>query len=357
MGKQLGFDFEAKEQAADAEFEMPRAGFTYSGIYAIINIHNGKQYVGSAVDLWKRWRLHRNQLDAGIHHSRILQRAWNKYGSKSFSFRVIEKVENKECLLEREQYWLDTLRTADPSNGYNISPTAHSTLGVKRSKEFIRNMVLKRNGRRRSEEMKKRVKETGCYKIVSQKLTGRIISEETRKKLREANIGKIVSVEVRTKISKAHIGSKRSEESRQRMREAQRKRAQETAKISAVNTRLGGLRGTKKSVWITAFGETKTLPAWLIDPRCQATEAALRQRLYGGWDPEKAITEPTDIRFSRHRKCSITITAFGETKRLPDWLVDNRCVVKEDLLRYRIKSGWHPEIAITKPAGPRRKRT
>src|SRR5690606_34420785 len=51
-----------------------------SGIYEIHCTKSGRRYVGSAVNFSARWRLHYTQLCAGKHHSRHLQRAWNKYG-------------------------------------------------------------------------------------------------------------------------------------------------------------------------------------------------------------------------------------------------------------------------------------
>lgn len=56
------------------------------GIYEIVNTVNGKRYIGSAVDLARRWKGHRRDLVCGDHHSVVLQRAWNKYGGQAFLF-------------------------------------------------------------------------------------------------------------------------------------------------------------------------------------------------------------------------------------------------------------------------------
>lgn len=45
----------------------------------------------------------------------------------------------------------------------------------------------------------------------------------------------------------------------------------------------------------------------------------------------------------------LMITAFGETKHIIEWLHDHRCKTTNGALRYRIKQGWEPEAAITKP--------
>lgn len=99
-----------------------------SGIYAIINTTNGKRYVGSSKNIRKRWSAHLLSLRKDIHHAAALQRAWNKYGEKTFSISILE-----ECpvglLAEKEQFYMD--ERAD----YNSSPTAFSCLGFKQSEE------------------------------------------------------------------------------------------------------------------------------------------------------------------------------------------------------------------------------
>lgn len=98
------------------------------GVYEIVNKVNGKRYVGSAVNLASRWRVHRHHLRQNKHHSIALQRAWNKYGEDSFDCLLIEKC-NKEDLLATEQFHLDC------GYDYNSSPTATSSLGIRRSEE------------------------------------------------------------------------------------------------------------------------------------------------------------------------------------------------------------------------------
>ena len=64
-------------------------------------------------------------------------------------------------------------------------------------------------------------------------------SEETRKKIGDAQRGKLVSEDTRKKISEANKGQKRSPETRQKMREAQKKRyenPEERRKISESKT-------------------------------------------------------------------------------------------------------------------------
>lgn len=105
-----------------------------SGIYKITCIPTGKVYVGSAIDLNRRWLEHRAALRCGRHWNDYFQKAWNKYGEASFHFQIIELVLSA-FVIEREQYWIDRLQAFDRRRGFNISPTAGSPLGVTRSEE------------------------------------------------------------------------------------------------------------------------------------------------------------------------------------------------------------------------------
>lgn len=101
-----------------------------SGIYQIMNTLNDRIYVGSSVDI--KNRLHRHQLDLekGTHHSRFMQRDWNKNKS-GFRFLTIKLLNDKTMLLDIEQHYLDILRPE-----YNSAPKAGSSLGIKRTNEF-----------------------------------------------------------------------------------------------------------------------------------------------------------------------------------------------------------------------------
>ena len=109
-----------------------------SGIYQIRNLVNGKVYVGSAVNLHIRRKTHLYDLRHQKHPNQKLQRAYNKYGEKSFIFEIIEIIEDKSKLVEREQFYIDNLNVI--KEGYNICPIAGSQLGAKRSEESKKRM-------------------------------------------------------------------------------------------------------------------------------------------------------------------------------------------------------------------------
>src|SRR3972149_12098174 len=133
-----------------------------SGIYSIVNNINNKIYIGSALNFNKRWNLHNSQLNCNKHHSIILQRAFNKYGKDNFTFEIIEYVEDKTKLIEREQNWLDFFKPE-----YNVCKIAGRPLGMKHSAEAKAKMSLTRTG-----------------------MIGKKCTDETKDKISKANKGK-----------------------------------------------------------------------------------------------------------------------------------------------------------------------
>ena len=130
-----------------------------SGIYKIRNISNNHIYVGSAVNIKSRWSSHKAALKKQTHHGSYLQRAWNKYGAECFEFSVIELCE-KEKLIEREQYYIDTLHPE-----YNMAKIAGSSLGIKRSKDFCKGVSKRMKGKKFSPDQVRKASRSKLKKI------------------------------------------------------------------------------------------------------------------------------------------------------------------------------------------------
>lgn len=128
-------------------------------IYKITNKTNNKFYIGSSINLEERWYSHKRALEAKEHHSIKLQRAWNKYGKENFSFEILEKIFLddsktsefvKKTLVDKEQYYLNTLLFANEKNnkfsklGYNIYRVAYSPIGNLHSKKTKKKMSVLR---------------------------------------------------------------------------------------------------------------------------------------------------------------------------------------------------------------------
>ena len=172
-----------------------------SGIYQITNRTNGKRYIGSAVNIRKRWQEHLSTLRRGRHYNRHLQRAFTRYGETAFLFDVLESAE-PEVLIVREQHYLDTLKPE-----YNIAFTADSQLGYQRSLEARKKMSEKKRARRLSEKHRRKISEA---------LIGRQVSDETRRKLSEASSGWHQSHESRRKMREAWTLERRQGQSKTR---------------------------------------------------------------------------------------------------------------------------------------------
>lgn len=93
------------------------------GVYCIYCDCNGKKYIGSTTQSFlKRLGSHIASLKRGKHKNDYLQHAFNKYGEECFSVSILEVVEDKSKVLEREQHYLDTEKDL-----FNINPLASGT--------------------------------------------------------------------------------------------------------------------------------------------------------------------------------------------------------------------------------------
>lgn len=151
-----------------------------SGVYKITNTQNGKCYVGSAIDLEKRKKEHLRMLNRNYHNNNYLQNAWNKYGSNSFDFLVVEKC-TKEDLLLREQYWIDKENSYE--SGYNLRPQAANNFGMKHSRQTIKKIKESNLGLKRSKETREKMRQS---KLGKKRIPH---NEETKRKIGLGNRG------------------------------------------------------------------------------------------------------------------------------------------------------------------------
>jgi len=130
---------------------MIKLSNSISGIYKITNITTRKCYIGSAINIRLRWGVHRYDLRQNKHHSKYLQRSWNKYGFDNFMFEILFTCP-KEHLIRIEQYFINNYKPE-----YNALKIAGSRLGRKLSKESIAKLIKANTGKKRSIESKKRM--------------------------------------------------------------------------------------------------------------------------------------------------------------------------------------------------------
>jgi group I intron endonuclease len=164
-----------------------------AGIYKILRNVKGveKVYIGSSVEIFKRYKSHLNSLRNDDHYNRHLQASFNKYGEDKFIFEVIENVEDVNIIIKREQHWLDYYESYNHLKGYNISPTAGNVLGIKWTEESKEKVREGRKG-------KKSGSNNNFY--------GKTQSQETRNRISNHRKGKPLSDEIKRKMSLKNRG-------------------------------------------------------------------------------------------------------------------------------------------------------
>jgi len=157
-------------------------------IYLITNQINGKTYVGQTErTLATRFREHRNSGRKGIGV------AIQQHKPENFTIELLETT-TTELADDRETYWIK--ETNSYGAGYNLCETGDSSQSSKQPevKELIREAARRRvedgwvspTTGGHTEEAKRRMR--GPRPNTSKSQTGRVQSEETRQKIRDAQI-------------------------------------------------------------------------------------------------------------------------------------------------------------------------
>lgn len=134
---------------------------TLCGVYAIRNNVNGMVYVGSSGNVYRRWLSHKNKLKMGTHENPNLQREYDIFGVDNFTYEILERTP-KSNLHAVEQGYLDD--AIGQNTSYNVHPKADSA--------SQRTLTSKQKAQ------------------ISERLKGRVFSEEHRQKLSMASRGR-----------------------------------------------------------------------------------------------------------------------------------------------------------------------
>jgi group I intron endonuclease len=103
-----------------------------SGVYRFVNLINGKSYVGSSVNLRKRFNFYYSGSSLlRTKTTSVIANALLKNGYSNFSLDILEYCDSSETI-KREQHYLDLLKPE-----YNILPEAGSSLGHKHTEETL----------------------------------------------------------------------------------------------------------------------------------------------------------------------------------------------------------------------------
>jgi group I intron endonuclease len=162
------------------------------GIYRIFHKETGKSYIGQSINIERRIGRHFKWLSNGNHPNNHLQNAFNFYGKDAFCFQILETCDRFN-LFEREVYWIDVF--ASVYGVYNIAVPEEGKLTSKQIREKLsakakalcrseshklnqKNAVVSSNKRRAGQVLSEEWKSN-----ISKGLTGRKMSEETKKKI------------------------------------------------------------------------------------------------------------------------------------------------------------------------------
>lgn len=142
-------------------------------IYQIKNIKSNKLYVGQTIQHFnRRLRRHINCLKKNNHPNQYLQNSWNKHGKENFKFEILEKCDNIDILNEREEYWINKLKSHHTINGFNL--------------------MWGGNNNKHSEESKKKMSDShiGIFEGEDNPFYNRTHSKETKEKWSKKRKGK-----------------------------------------------------------------------------------------------------------------------------------------------------------------------
>jgi len=181
-------------------------------IYKIINLTNGKFYIGSTNNAKNRFRTHRRLLNKNTHHCPHLQSAWNKYGEDNFIFKVVELIADFTQLAKLEQEWLDEFHgttqcynyakfTDNSNRGIKLQPSHRQAIS-EALKEHYKTNPHSALGKKHTVESKQ---------LMSLNRSGKEVTKETKEKIRQARLGKKASDETKAKLSAIHKGKVRSD--------------------------------------------------------------------------------------------------------------------------------------------------
>lgn len=168
------------------------------GIYRIVNLKNNKVYIGSSINIEKRFREHLSLLRKNIHFNNHLQNAFNKYGENNFKFEKLIEVPEEMLLLKEEEYIKKNLAI---KNGYNIlnKPTS-GMKGFRHSNKSKGIMSRKKTGK---PSPARKFSDDEVFKIRELHFSGESVSKLSKKfKVHRKTISRIVNYETYQYVSK-----------------------------------------------------------------------------------------------------------------------------------------------------------
>ena len=186
-------------------------------IYMTTNLINGKKYIG------RDSKNNPNYIGSG----HALLRAIKKYGKQNFKKEILEECKTFEELEEREVYWLNYYDAGRNEYFYNMhNHSSGGALGMNISEETKDKLRRLNLGKKLSLETREKMSNTRTGE--KNHFFGKSHSDESREKIREARRNQVITIseETKKKISDAQKGKprkKHTEESRKKISESVKK--------------------------------------------------------------------------------------------------------------------------------------
>lgn len=161
-------------------------------VYQLTHKSTGHFYIGSTNNLDRRIRRHRNDLEAGEHHSHKFEKAFGDWSCVRVTYQTFSTEEQAKDEEER----LLKLHISDPLC-CNIGTGARSLWGNGRPQEVTEKISRAQRGKPVTDEFRENAR---------QRMLGTTMSEEQKRKISDSLKGKVVSDETRQKLSEARKG-------------------------------------------------------------------------------------------------------------------------------------------------------
>lgn len=169
-----------------------------AGIYRWVNKVNGNTYIGSSVNLARRFRVYYDFSFLSVRIANSKSRIYSailKHGYSNFQLEILEYC-TKENAISREQYYIDLYKPE-----YNLNSTAGSRLGSIYSEESRLKMSNSAKGRKHTEQSKNLL--SLANKGINNPNFGKTHSKETKALISLARLGKnFISESASYKMSK-----------------------------------------------------------------------------------------------------------------------------------------------------------
>ena len=98
-------------------------------IYKITNKKNGMVYIGSSIEVERRWRQHKEaSINENDHHYNYpLMVAFREFGIANFTFEIVDTLPDYQAMIQAEHDWIIKENCVIP-NGYNQTDNTNSPM-------------------------------------------------------------------------------------------------------------------------------------------------------------------------------------------------------------------------------------